>query len=57
MTAKIALKLGMGMTTRAATAKAESTAITTNSRACGFRFSNASRKGIRSSTMTKVLVK
>ena len=54
--AKIALKCGSGITTRAATASAESPAITTSSRACGFRLSNASRNGTISSAITSVLV-
>ena len=57
MMAKIALKLGIGIATRAATARAESTAMTTSSRACGLRLSKASRNGMMISIMTKVLVR
>ena len=55
--AKIALKLGIGITTRAATAKADSTASTTSSLAWGFRLSNARKKGTSSSMMIRVLVR
>ena len=55
--AKIALKFGIGITTRAATASADRTAITTNSRAWGLRLSKASRNGIMISMITNVLVK
>lgn len=57
MMANIALKFGMGITTRAATASADRTAITTNSRAWGLRLSKASRNGIIISMITNVLVK
>ena len=53
---KIALKLGMGMATRPATASAHITASTTSSRAWGLRPSKARKKGISSSTITSVLV-
>ena len=56
MTAKIALKWGMGMAVRATMAMAHITAMTTSSRACGFLPSKAMKKGTISSRIISVLV-
>ena len=57
MMAKMALKFGIGIATRPATASAHSTAIITSSLAWGFLPSNAMKNGIISSMMMRVPVR
>ena len=53
----LALKLGTGMATRPATARAAITAMVTSSLAWGFRDSKRKKKGSMASRITRVLVR
>ena len=57
ITAKVGLKLGIGMATRAMTASADRTATVTSSLGCGRRFSYAAKNGTRISIATTALIR